>query len=277
MGCGRSKEVDPVPDHFCSISGAPVFKHPIMMSKMMPMMRSMMNNKMGVGDNTVELTMEQVKSHEWDVWHSPGKDWNLYTKHRPYNLKDYVNKVPKAGDAAPDAPVLSMVPGSSPSTLLAEAKKLAAAKGTDVVAVLFFSMTCPVGRVYAWHDLYKAATKKGFPVLCVHTSEAHPYGEGGFHTGVNEAGPMALDKQVPDHKTEDERREAATGAAAVLSKQVGETVTVVLDGMDDALEKAYEARPFRMHLINVKTSTVALQGGVNPLNVPAKLKLIGEF
>merc|ERR1740121_808127 len=102
-----------------------------------------------------------------------------------------------------------------------EAKKLAGAEGTKFCGILFMSFTCPIGRTFGCHDLYKAVTDKGIPVLCVYTIEAHPHGDGGFPHPMNESGPVAVDIQLPLARTPDERRRGALALKETLEKELG--------------------------------------------------------
>ena len=45
---------------------------------------------------------------------------------------------------------------------------------------------------------------------------------------------------------------------------------MVLDGMDDGLEAAYEARPFRLYVVQVASKTVVHKTGLAPFNMDAK-------
>jgi hypothetical protein len=161
-----------------------VLKNPIMMSAMMPMMRRLMNDKMKAGgDKEVELSMNEYKQIEYDAWHKPGKNWNDYVVWRPYNVNEHVNIAPAAGTKVPDGSIFVLKDGDGvTSTLMEEARKLAQEKGTEYCGLLFYSITCPIGRTYACHDLYKAVAALGIPVIVVYTLEAHPHGTS-FHTG----------------------------------------------------------------------------------------------
>ena len=93
----------------------------------------------------------------------------------------YEPKHPKEGEAAPDGKILSIDGGAS-STLLAEAKKLAAAAQSDKVLLCFDAITCPFFRAYCAEDLYKVTN--GVPMLHVYLREAEPcdvFDAGGMH------------------------------------------------------------------------------------------------
>ena len=47
-----------------------------------------------------------------------------------------------------------------------------------------------------------------------------------------------------------------------------------MDGMDDALEAAYEARPWRWYVIEVATGKVISSTGLAPFNMKGKLAKI---
>ena len=65
----------------------------------------------------------------------------------------------------PDGKILS-IEGGEASTLLTEAKKIAAAAGSTKVAICFDAITCPFFRAYAAEDMYKVMN--GIPMLHVY-------------------------------------------------------------------------------------------------------------
>merc|ERR1712146_292963 len=234
----------------------------------------MINGKVVIGDGAQDCTYEQVAEKEYAAWNPKGEEmWQKFKTNRPYSVKEHVSKAPKAGDDAPDGPIFSLDKGGEPSTLLTEAKKLATG-ANSTVAISFDSLTCPVWRTYGGQDLSDAATKVGFPVLHIYMREAHASDE--FDAPPNAAGPMSLAKQIKVHKSQEERRAAALDAKTLISSQVNakDGVCMWMDGMDDWCEKAYEARPFRMSLLDTTSGKIVLAGGLCPFNIPAKLNAI---
>lgn len=275
MGCGQSKNEDPTPDSWCKRSRTPVFTSPIAASLLMPVLRKKINPVVAINDNTQDCTVAEVQEKEYQVWHEDdSKDWDLFTQQRPYSVKGYQSQAVDVGQAK-DAKVLGLKADSDTGTLLEEVKKLGESKGSEVVAVSFDSLTCPVWRSFGGHDLHKAVADKGFPVLHVYTREAHASDE--FDAAPNGKGLISLKRQVPAHQTEDDRRKAAVEAHALISRQVGGAVDMVLDNMEDELEKAYEARPFRIYLLETSTGKVVFRPGVCPFNIPAKTREMQEF
>jgi len=245
-------------------------------SVMTPMMRRMVNSKLALDGNKHDGSYEEVQEFEYKAWHDdPKKDWDSYTVNRPWSTKGYVSMAPKMGDAAPDGPVLSLEADGAPSTLLAEVKKMSATSGKEFVAVSFGTVSCPVWRTFGGQDLCRPAKDAGVPILHVYTMEAHA--EGQFDAGPNMKGPIALTRQIPPHKDEAERRKAAMEGHAVISRELGEKQVMVLDGMDDQLEKAYEARPFRVYVIEAKSGIVAHATSLTPFNMPAKVEGLKAF
>ena len=57
-----------------------------------------------------------------------------------------VPKHPKDGELAPDGPILNVDNPSVQSTLLTEAKKMAAQAGSKMVILCFDAITCPFFR-----------------------------------------------------------------------------------------------------------------------------------
>ena len=122
-------------------------KLPVLSTIMTPMFRRMMAFTAG-GDPAKDCTQPEVAEMEEKAWKDvEGKDWRLYQKMRPYNLKSFTSKAPANGSVAPDGPALTLA--GKPTSLLAEVKALGAANGAAHVAVLFDSLTCPIWRTFA--------------------------------------------------------------------------------------------------------------------------------
>ena len=52
---------------------------------------------------------------------------------------------------------------------------------------------------------------------------------------------------------------------------------MIVDTLSDALETAYEARPFRMYILNAADGTVVHSPPVGPFNIPTKCRLMKQF
>ena len=63
---------------------------------------------------------------------------------------------------------------------------------------------------------------------------------------------------------------------AVIESQVG-AVTMIVDTMSDALETAYEARPFRLYVLNAEDGKIVYAPPICPFNMPTKCKLLKQF
>jgi len=267
MGCGcGSSKVHGVP---------PLPKNPGMSSMMQPMMRMMAGKKTQCGDGTKDCTQEQVVAHEKAGWFPKGKEaWASFQAARPYSLEGYVPLAPKPGQPAPDGPVLNFKEADGKTTLLAKARSLAGAN--NKVAIIFGCSTCPAFRVFGGHDLHHAFAKKGLPVLFVYTREAH--GHDDFESDMNVGSPFALKHQIDMHRTIEERRAAAVLCHAHLVTQLGTVdINIVIDDMEDNLERAYEARPYRGYVIDTDTGTVVYASGPAPFNMHAKSKDIANI
>jgi len=107
-------------------------------------------------------------------------------------------------------------------------------------------------------------------VLHIYTREAH--GKDDFDAGPNDSGPMALEHAINMAKTEEERRGTAMKAKTLISEQVSmsEGVTMWCDAMDDWAEAAFEARPFRMYVIDTEEQKIVYVAGLTPFNMGAK-------
>ena len=79
----------------------------------------------------------------------------------------------------------------------------------------------------------------------------------------------------PWHKTEAERAEAAKDTKIFLESFMGKgKVKMFMDTMDDTLEKAYEARPWRWYIIDVPSGKIIGQTGLAPFNMEGKIAKI---
>jgi len=239
-------------------------------------MRKMAGSATLIEGGEKDATVEQVAIKEEKVWVAKGEEqWESYKKARPYNLQGYEAKYPKAGEAAPDGEVFPFKAGDA-TTLLAEVKKLANDK--KKVGIIFGSATCPAFRTFGGFDFHKAFVAKGYPILYVYTREAH--GHDDFESAMNLGSPFALKKTINMATSMDERRAAAVLLHAHMVTQLKgkiEDVQVVLDNMDDTLEKAYEARPYRAYVIDTDTEKITYAGGLAPFNMAAKLRDIAAL
>lgn len=200
--------------------------------------------------------------------HDKGITWEKFAEHRGYALPGYVPKHPKEGDTVPDGKILS-IDGGEPSTLLTEAKKIAAAAGSDKVALCFDAITCPFYRAYAAEDMYKVMN--GVPMLHVYLREAEPCDEfdaGGMHCLT----PLKMKRYIPVHKTEADRATAAKDTKIFLEGFMGKgKVNMWMDTMDDNLEALYEARPWRWYVIEAETAKMITCTNLAPFNMAGKL------
>jgi len=231
-----------------------------------PMLRSMMMDMLSLGDGKSDCTYSQVQEAESKTWKAKGDEsWASFQKARPYSCPGYESHAPKVGDAVPDGPIASLDKGAAASTLLAEATKLG-----KRVAISFDSLSCPVWRTFGGAEFHNAATAAGLPVLHIYTREAH--GKDDFDAGPNDSGPMALEHAINMAKTEEERRGTAMKAKTLISEQVSmsEGVTMWCDAMDDWAEAAFEARPFRMYVIDTEEQKIVYVAGLTPFNMGAK-------
>ena len=134
--------------------------------------------------------------------HNEGITWEKYNEHRGYTTPGHVETSPGVGDMCPDGPIHSVNGGTS-STLLDEAKKLAAKAGKKKVILSFVGVTCPFARAYCFEDL-AGAVQSGIPTLTVYIREAEPcdvFDAGGMHVTT----PVACRRRVYWHKSSKER------------------------------------------------------------------------
>jgi len=217
------------------------------------------------------MMMKRYEMIKQPAPHNKGITFDKFKEHRGYAMPGYQPKHPKPGEDAPDGTILS-IDGGAPSTLLAEAKKLALASGSEKVMICFDGVTCPFFRAYAAEDLYKVS--HGVPMLHVYIREAEPCDEfdaGGMHCTT----PLKMKRLIPVHKTEADRAEAAKDTKAFLEGFMGKgKVTMFMDTMDDNLEAIYEARPWRWYVIQAATGKIVDGTGLAPFNMAGKLRKI---
>jgi len=217
------------------------------------------------------MKMSRVEMLKQEAPHCKGITWEKFAEHRGYALPGYEPKHPKAGEIAPDGKILS-INGGEPSTLLTEARKMAKAAGSDKVILCFDAITCPFFRAYAAEDLYKVANK--VPQLHVYLREAEPcdvFDAGGMHCVT----PLKMKRHIPWHKTEADRAQAAKDTQTFLESFEGKgKVNMWMDTMDDALEAAYEARPWRWYVIEAESGKVIACTNLAPFNMAGKLDKI---
>lgn len=206
--------------------------------------------------------------------HNKGITWEKYNEHRGYTTPGYVEKSPKKGDICPDGPIHSITGGDS-STLMTEAKKLAKAAGTEKVILSFVGVTCPFARAYCFEDLSKAVGS-GIPTLTVYIREAEPcdvFDAGGMHV----TSPVAMRRRTRWHKDPMDRSKIARETKQYFETWLGEgNCNMWMDSMDDQLEAAYEARPWRQYVIEAETGKCVAKLGLAPFNMVGKLKVIQE-
>ena len=218
------------------------------------------------------MKMSRVMMAKAGPPHNKGISFEKFAEHRGYAMPGYEPKHPKEGEVAPDGPIWGVDDISKKSTLLTEAKKLAAAAGSKKVIVCFDAITCPFFRAYAAEDLFKVAN--GVPQLHVYLREAEPcdvFDAGGMHCVT----PLKMKRYIPWHKSQEERALAAKDTRTFLEGFEGKgKVQMWMDGMDDQLEAAYEARPWRWYVLDAETCKVIAYTGLAPFNMKGKLAKI---
>jgi tetratricopeptide (TPR) repeat protein len=134
---------------------------------------------------------------------------------------------------APDFSLAS--PGGDAAT------RLSSYRGKQPVVLIFGSYTCPKFRsqVDALNQL-SARYRDRAAFLLVYIREAH--GDAGWQSTVNQRENVAQ----PDASSIGQKREYAAACLRKLKIQYA----AVVDGMDDAVERAYSAWPSRVYLID---------------------------
>lgn len=263
-------------------------RFPVLIHLATPLLRKKMHETLIVhgGDPSKDCTQREYATSEWSEYEGRDPqthDWESYKKARPWNLLSHATKAPKAGDAVVDGKVVLM--DGTESTLLRVIQDLGA--GHTYVSLNFASLTCPVWRLFAGADLHRAMAAHGVKPLHIYTLEAHPDdvrpanrkdgGGAGEHAGGDFPPPFQLKEPGNFHASIDDRKAAAEKALSLLRLKIAGPVTMVLDSMDDALEAAYETRPWRVYVVEVATGAIAYASGPGPLNLPGKLADLDAF
>ena len=92
------------------------------------------------------MRMERVGMKAAGAPHDQGITYEKFAEHRGYALPGYEPKHPKDGETAPDGKIYAIDGSETASTLLTEARKVAAAAGSSKVIICFDGMTCPFYR-----------------------------------------------------------------------------------------------------------------------------------
>ena len=93
---------------------------------------------------------------------------------------------------------------------------------------------------------------------------------------MNAKGPLAFSPPLDFHKTLAERRESVSKAKSWLETFSTSPITMYVDAMNDGLEAKYEARPWRVFVIEAASGKLLADTGLAPFNMDAKLAAIKE-
>lgn len=143
-----------------------------------------------------------------------------------------------------------------------------------LVGVVFYSSTC---RVWNWGGCWtfpRLLNEYGVPLVFVYVSEF----------SVTDHAALADSRYVPrlEQPTEEDWKAAncllfgVPMVAAALGWRP-DRVDAYLDGVDRPLERAYEAAPWRVYVLDAPTDTVAFRTGPGPLNGIAKARALTAF
>jgi hypothetical protein len=134
--------------------------------------------------------------------------------------------------------------------------RLSSFRGERAVALVFGSFTCPPFR-HAAGAIRRAFEEHGDDVafLFVYVREAH---------AIDGRAPMPAEDQpiVEEPRTPAERAAAATACAAALRFRF----PTLVDGLDDAVNRAYSAAPVRLYVV-ARDGTVAYRSGPGPFGL----------
>lgn len=241
------------------------------------MLRQKVYSLVTFGDAEKEPSYEAVQAFEFNAW-KEGDDYNpVFREHRPYSCKGWQDNSPAIGSTAPDGTVYSITEdgkAGSQGSLMGYVNTLGELHGSDKVGVLFCSATCPIFRMLAHQDFPAVFKAAKVPLLFVYIVEAHA--QDGFHHDMNNG-----KWDLPGPKTLDERASYALQYAKkeLLCKRFDldpKEIPMVMDTMDNSLELAYEARPFRAYVLKTGTGEVLHKSGLAPFNPMAKYDLLAS-
>ena len=207
-----------------------------------------------------------------------------YVKAHPYNDPGYVETFPKAGAAAPDGEIYYALERGGlgekatlhaaldvlarPNVVFGKAERREWAQGLGQCGVLFVNMTCPILRFGVMREYARMYAAAGVPLLLVYIRETHP--RDGFLPQANWFGRESAN--IDAHRTAEDRAACCALVRQQWAEQCPELPppNIVIDGVGDSLEAAYEARPFRHYVIDVPKMTVAYadHGGVRRTRAP---------
>ena len=226
-----------------------------------------------------ELRVYMKETHRLREAHGQGIPW--------WSAAYGPERAPVVGARAPDGPLKSA--GLSRSSSLLQVVREAASKGppessrrwfstpkarTGLVGVVFYSATC---RVWNWGGVWtfpQLLNDYGVPIVFVYVSEY----------SVTDSDALTDSRYVPvvDQPKEENWKAAncllfgVPMVAAALGWRP-DRVDQYIDGMDRALESAYEAAPFRVYVLDAATSKVAFRTGPGPLNGISKGRALRDF
>ena len=144
---------------------------------------------------------------------------------------------PKSGNAAPDFEA-ERLSGSGQRS--GEQLRLSDFRGRPI-ALQFGSYTCPVWRaqIHRFNEIYEELQKQ-LQFLIVYTREAHP--EDGWQVEINHDQDVVYNQPTTIN-------ERAHVASTCLTRH-GISTPVLLDDMDDSINKVYSGWPERLYLID---------------------------
>ena len=226
-----------------------------------------------------ELRIYMKETHLLREAHGQGIPW--------WSAEYGPERAPVVGARAPDGPLKSA--GLSRSSTLLQVVRDAAARGPPesstrwfstlkarkgLVGVVFYSATC---RVWNWGGVWtfpQLLNDYGVPIVFVYVSEY----------AVTDSDELTDSKYVPvvDQPKEENWKAAncllfgVPMVAAALGWRP-DRVDQYIDGMDRALETAYEASPWRVYVLDAASSTIAFRTGPGPLNSIAKGRALRDF
>eukprot|EP00931_Biecheleriopsis_adriatica_P080582 TRINITY_DN53934_c0_g1_i1.p1 TRINITY_DN53934_c0_g1~~TRINITY_DN53934_c0_g1_i1.p1 ORF type:complete len:261 (-),score=70.93 TRINITY_DN53934_c0_g1_i1:23-805(-) len=227
-----------------------------------------------VGDKSEDCTLQDLQQKEAP---EAAKRAALRGKFAPLHdiphwQQGWVEKIPDTGGPAPDG-IIHRISIPFQELKLHEALRAMKTAESDMVGLVFFSATCPVFNSMV-HDIAPLFEENGIPCLYVYIAE--------FHT--TDGIPNSMVPQIDMPRTLKERARVATNHGLgmlvdALNKEDDEEedVQIYMASMDGSLEMTYEARPWRIYVIDAKTMTIAYKSGPGPMNCKAKLRDLTEF
>mmetsp|Transcript_20001 Transcript_20001/g.59591 ORF Transcript_20001/g.59591 Transcript_20001/m.59591 type:complete len:311 (-) Transcript_20001:64-996(-) len=222
----------------------------------------------GEAPTEVDATLEEVVAAKAEETAKRAALPNAALEVIPWLEPSYgTSRAPEVGAPAPDGPLRSLAGYSS--TLHKAIDAAGKESGSPRVAVVFFSSTCPVWNWAGAWTYPKQLADAGVPVVFVYVTE--------YHTADGLPVPGMVPSIPMPTTTSAKVKACEVFGRPLVQKAMGRPVDCWVDDAPGHLDAAYEARPWRVYVVDAESKTVAFRAGPGPVNGIAKAKLLADF